>query len=93
MDTEKLAVQVFGRCPIALCATCAIDGCGKMSLRANIFPYGITDTEKLAVQVFGRCPIALLAGNIEAQYCDGIRRLHCCSIIEKTNCDNIQQKF
>ena len=51
------------------------------------------DTEKLAKQVFGRCPIALWAGNIEAQYCDGIRHLHCCGIIEKTNCDNIQQKF
>ncbi len=61
MDTERLAVQVFGRCPIALCATCAIDGCGKMSLRANIFPYGIIYTERLAVQVFGRCPIALCA--------------------------------
>ena len=67
ISTERLALQVFGRCPIALCATCDIDGCGKMSLQANIFPYGrITSRTSKALKM------PRVSENIESQYCGDI---------------------
>ncbi len=67
ISTERLALQVFGRCPIALCATCDIDGCGKMSLQANIFPYGrITSRASKALKM------PRVSENIESQYCGDI---------------------
>ena len=67
ISTERLALQVFGRCPIALCATCDIDGCGKMSLQANIFPYGrITSRASTALKM------PRVSENIASQYCGDI---------------------
>ena len=63
ISTERLALQVFGRCPIALCATCDIDGCGKMSLQANIFPYGIITSRTSKALKMPR-----VSENIESQY-------------------------